>query len=114
QNALTVNHDYLLSKIHCPSRLKRDVKQWLKAGVLDNGVFEDTERGTPQGGVISPLLANIALDGMARLIENCIQKKKGRKQATLIRYADDFVVQNSLSKPPKKRPETMAQSRCTG
>jgi RNA-directed DNA polymerase len=64
-----INHDFLLSKIHCPSSLKRDIKQWLKAGVLDNGVFEETETGTPQGGVISPLLANIALDGMARLIE---------------------------------------------
>jgi len=64
-----VNHDYLLSKIHCPSSLKRDLKQWLKAGVLDNGVFEDTEAGTPQGGVISPILANIALLGMERLVK---------------------------------------------
>ncbi|WP_434221791.1 group II intron reverse transcriptase/maturase [Limnospira platensis CENA597] len=88
-----INHDYLLSKIHCPSCLKRDLKQWLKAGVLDNGVFEDTEAGTPQGGVISPLLANIALDGMARLIETMYPKTKGVKvKATLIRYADDFVV----------------------
>ncbi|MDT9278042.1 MAG: hypothetical protein P5680_26555, partial [Limnospira sp. PMC 737.11] len=61
-----MNHDYLLSKIHCPSSLKRDLKQWLKAGVLDNGVFEDTEARTPLGGVISPILANIALDGMSR------------------------------------------------
>ncbi|MGI0499786.1 group II intron reverse transcriptase/maturase [Arthrospira platensis CENA650] len=88
-----INHDYLLSKIHCPSILKRDLKQWLKAGVLDNGVFEDTEAGTPQGGVISPLLANIALLGMARLIETMYPKVKGVKvKATLIRYADDFVV----------------------
>ncbi|WP_434222719.1 group II intron reverse transcriptase [Limnospira platensis CENA597] len=87
-----MNHDYLLSKIHCPSSLKRDLKQWLKAGVLDNGVFEDTETGTPQGGVISPLLANIALLGMERLIETGYPKKKGKVQATLIRYADDFVV----------------------
>jgi len=88
-----INHDYLLSKIHCPSSLKRDLKQWLKAGVLDNGVFEDTETGTPQGGVISPILANIALDGMARLIETTYPKVKGVKiKATVIRYADDFVV----------------------
>ncbi|MCA2595294.1 MAG: HNH endonuclease, partial [Microcystis sp. M38BS1] len=87
-----INHDLLLSKIHCPNSLKRDIKQWLKAGVLDNAVFEETETGTPQGGVISPLLANIALDGMARLIETQFPKKKNRNQAVLIRYADDFVV----------------------
>ncbi|AMW29359.1 group II intron reverse transcriptase [Arthrospira platensis] len=87
-----INHDYLLSKIHCPSNLKRDLKQWLKAGVLDNGVFEDTEAGTPQGGVISPILANIALLGMIRLIETMYPKKKNRVQANVIRYADDFVV----------------------
>jgi RNA-directed DNA polymerase len=87
-----INHNFLLSKIHCPSSLKRDIKQWLKAGVLDNGVFEETETGTPQGGVISPLLANIALDGMARLIETLFPKKNNRNQAVLIRYADDFVV----------------------
>ncbi|MDT9186470.1 MAG: group II intron reverse transcriptase/maturase, partial [Limnospira sp. PMC 894.15] len=86
-----INHEYLLSKIHCPSSLKRDLKQWLKAGVLDNGVFEDTETGTPQGGVISPLLANIALDGMVRLIET-MYPKSNVVQATTIRYADDFVV----------------------
>ncbi|MFM7794807.1 MAG: reverse transcriptase domain-containing protein, partial [Microcystis panniformis] len=87
-----INHDFLLSKLHCPSSLKRDIKQWLKAGVLDNGVFEKTETGTPQGGVISPLLANIALDGMARLIETLFPKKNNINQAVLIRYADDFVV----------------------
>ena len=88
-----INHNFLLSKIHCPSSLKKDIKQWLKAGVLDNGVFEETETGTPQGGVISPLLANIALDGMARLIETLFpQKGNGKNQAVLIRYADDFVV----------------------
>ncbi|AMW30545.1 group II intron reverse transcriptase [Limnospira platensis] len=87
-----MNHDYLLSKIHCPSNLKKDLKQWLKAGVLDNGVFEDTESGTPQGGVISPILANIALLGMVRLIKTMYPKKANRAQATVIRYADDFVV----------------------
>ena len=50
-----INHDYLLSKIHCPHNLKRCLKQWLKAGGMDNGVFEETKTGTPQGGVISPL-----------------------------------------------------------
>jgi len=89
-----INHDYLLSKIDCPSIIKAQIKQWLKAGVMDNGLFEATEAGTPQGGVISPLLANIALDGMIRLIENLFPKgTNGNKNyAKVIRYADDFVV----------------------
>jgi len=89
-----INHDYLLSKIDCPSIIKAQIKQWLKAGVMDNGLFEATEVGTPQGGVISPLLANIALDGMIRLIENLFPKgTNGNKNyAKVIRYADDFVV----------------------
>ncbi|AMW30968.1 group II intron reverse transcriptase [Limnospira platensis] len=86
-----MNHEYLLSKIHCPSRLKRDLKQWLKAGVLDNGVFEDTKTGTPQGGVISPILANIALLGMGRLIGK-MYPKNNKPYTMAIRYADDFVV----------------------
>ncbi len=59
---------------------------------MDNCIFIATEAGTPQGGVISPLLANIALDGMIRLIEQKFPKKKGTVQAKVIRYADDFVV----------------------
>lgn len=88
-----INHDYLLSKLQCPTTIRQKVKQWLKAGVMDKGMFDETETGTPQGGVISPLLANIALDGMARLINRLYPKDtNGKPYATLIRYADDFVV----------------------
>jgi RNA-directed DNA polymerase len=94
-----INHDYLLSKLDCPSVIKRKIKQWLKAGVLDNGVFEATEAGTPQGGVISPLLANIALHGMINSVVNAFPQKKningkreGNYRPKIIRYADDFVV----------------------
>ncbi|MEB3883392.1 reverse transcriptase/maturase family protein, partial [Lyngbya sp. CCY1209] len=58
-------------------------------------VFDDTKAGTPQGGVISPLLANIALDGMVRHIEKLFPKHrvKGKTiNTTVVRYADDFVV----------------------
>ena len=79
-----INHKVLLSDIDCPYFL-RIIKQWLKCGVIDNG-FQETTSGTPQGGIISPLLANIALHGMINFIE---QKIKGTK---VIRYADDFVV----------------------
>ena len=86
-----INHNYLLPKIDCPSTIKAQIRQWLKAEVMDNGIFEATETGTPQGGVISPLLANIALDGMIRFVEQKFPKKKNI-QAKVIRYADDFVV----------------------
>lgn len=94
-----INHDYLLSKLDCPSVYKRSIRQWLKAGVLDNGVFETTEAGTPQGGVISPLLANIALHGMIESVVNSFPKSPvidGKQDPSyrpkIIRYADDFVV----------------------
>ena len=89
-----INHEYLLSKIDCPSTMKAQIRQWLKAGVMDNGIFSATETGTPQGGVISPLLANIALDGMMSLVRSLFPKKtsNNKNYATVIRYADDFVV----------------------
>ena len=59
------------------------IRQWLKAGYWEQGTLHHTTEGTPQGGVISPLLANIALDGLAK------QLGKGYRMA---RYADDIVV----------------------
>lgn len=58
-----LNHDYIIScldKFPC----KETILEWLKAGYIDNEVFNETIAGTPQGGIISPLLANIALHGM--------------------------------------------------
>lgn len=69
------------------------IKQWLKAGVMEEGGYLDTNSGTPQGGIVSPLLANIALHGMERAL-----KVKYRNRGTIngpravVRYADDFVV----------------------
>jgi retron-type reverse transcriptase len=59
----SINHEALLDKINDPE-LRPILKKWLKAGIMDHGVFKETEQGTPQGGVISPLLANIALHGL--------------------------------------------------
>ena len=59
-----INHEALLRKLNAYPAMKQAIKGWLKAGVVDNGVFDETRSGTPQGGVISPLLANIALHGM--------------------------------------------------
>ena len=86
-------------------KIRRQVKSWLKSGVIDDGVFTATSEGTPQGGVISPLLANIALHGLentlmeyAKTID--MKDKRGYQldwrhkvmSLSFIRYADDFVV----------------------
>lgn len=92
-----INHEVLLEKINTFPTLKRLIKSWLKAGVLDNYQYQPTSLGTPQGGVISPLLANIALHGMEEEINKIALSMKGKKKAnqtamTFVRYADDFVI----------------------
>jgi RNA-directed DNA polymerase len=68
-------------------RVLKVLRQWLKAGVMEDGRVEGTELGSPQGGVISPLLANIYLDALDRVWE-----RKCRHLGQLVRYADDGVV----------------------
>ncbi|NEO10438.1 MULTISPECIES: group II intron reverse transcriptase/maturase [unclassified Moorena] len=92
-----INHDALLTKLNTYPSLRRLIKSWLKAGIMDNGVFSPTEEGTPQGGIISPLLANIALHGMEKAVwehANTVKKKKThyKRGLAFIRYADDFVI----------------------
>jgi len=87
-----INHQFLLDTIG-PVPGRELIKQWLKAGYVDKGVFHDTEAGTPQGGVISPLLANIALHGMEEAL-GVKHDSQGhiRGPRAVVRYADDFVV----------------------
>ncbi|MGB3204066.1 MAG: group II intron reverse transcriptase/maturase [Crinalium sp.] len=92
-----INHDYLLETIgNFPSR--ELIKQWLKAGYVEMGKFHTVESGTPQGGVISPLLANVALHGMEEALGIKWRYRKDRdvfeskSNRALVRYADDFVV----------------------
>lgn len=87
-----MDHEFLLRAIGTvPGR--ELIKQWLKAGFMDKGVFHPTGSGTPQGGVISPLLANIALHGMEEALG---VKYDYRGQIVgdraVVRYADDFLV----------------------
>ena len=68
------------------------IKLWLKAGYVDNNVYHKQETGTPQGGIISPLLANIALHGMEEALGIKYNPKgKSIGKRILVRYADDFV-----------------------
>src|SRR2546429_5085315 len=92
-----INHQGLLEKLRTYPAMRRLVKGWLIAGVMDGLELSPTLAGTPQGGVVSPLLMNIALHGMQEaLIKAYMGEKKtltARKRAPkLIRYADDFVV----------------------
>ena len=92
-----INHEALLKKLNTFPTIRRQVRAWLKAGVMDGEQLFPTSEGTPQGGVISPLLANIALHGMENRIKQYAQtlpggKRDNRKSLSLIRYADDFVV----------------------
>ena len=90
-----IDHDWLLS--HVPMD-KEIMRMWLKAGYLEKCVFYPTEEGTPQGGIISPVLANLALDGLERMLREQFTLKRTdalRNKVHLIRYADDFVITGS-------------------
>jgi RNA-directed DNA polymerase len=92
-----IDHEALLIKLNTFPTIRRQVRAWLKSGVMDGKQLFPTSEGTPQGGVISPLLANIALHGMEERIKQYAETQKGRKHnnrqsLSLIRYADDFVI----------------------
>jgi RNA-directed DNA polymerase len=90
-----ISHDWLLA--HVP--MDRAVLQkWLKSGYMDKHVFHGTTEGTPQGGIISPVLANCALDGLERVLKENYPgrplKSFGGKNPSVnfVRYADDFII----------------------
>jgi RNA-directed DNA polymerase len=68
------------------------IQKWLKAGVMEEGKWSDTETGTPQGSVISPLLANIYLHYVFDLWVDVWRKKCARGEVIVLRYADDIVL----------------------
>lgn len=105
-----INHDWLLKNIPLPKQLKKIIKEWLKCGVIYKGQFSETLSGTPQGGIISPVLANMTLNGLEKVVEDSIlpitiskakrytiRDKEGKVRwynlgIKCIRYADDFVI----------------------
>lgn len=95
----SIDHDSLMAKL-ADSPFRGMIRSWLEAGSISRIGFEESVKGTPQGGVISPLLANIALDGLERAFG--IYSKTGRyysphsrkganKDVAVFRYADDFI-----------------------
>jgi RNA-directed DNA polymerase len=106
-----IDQEALLTKLNTSPSFTRQIRAWLKAGVIDwseysaQRGYSATSRGTPQGGVISPLLANVALHGMEERLKQYaetltlyspggfkLSKSRRRDSVSVIRYADDFVV----------------------
>jgi len=87
-----INHEALLTKLNTFPLLRRAVKAWLQSGVMDGSTLFPTTEGTPQGGVLSPLLANVALHGLEEAIRSTPAYGTGPYRPIVIRYADDFVV----------------------
>jgi RNA-directed DNA polymerase len=90
-----LSHDWLLKFVQhrvADRRILRLIQKWLKAGVLEEGEWKDTEMGTPQGSVASPLLANIYLHYVFDLWVDAWRKKCARGDVVVVRYADDNVI----------------------
>ncbi len=82
-----ISHDWLLENIPLPKAILR---QWLKSGYMSSDVLYETKSGTPQGGIISPILCNMTLDGLEELVIKGRNKKV--RKLNIIRYADDFII----------------------
>ncbi|HWZ47377.1 MAG TPA: group II intron reverse transcriptase/maturase [Herbaspirillum sp.] len=91
----TVSHDWLIKFVEHrigDQRVIRLIRKWLTAGAMEDGVIKSTEEGTPQGAVISPLLANIYLHYVFDLWANQWRKRHAEGNVVIVRYADDIVI----------------------
>ena len=91
----TIDHGWLMKFVEhriADQRVLRHIKKWLNAGVLEDGVWRQVGQGTPQGGCISPLLANIYLHYVFDLWALAWRQTRAGGDMVFVRYADDFVV----------------------
>lgn len=87
-----ISHSWLEANIPMEKTI---LQKWLKAGFMENGILNPTIEGTPQGGIASPLLANITLDGLEKKLHMLFRKNcrdMSKYKLNYIRYADDFIV----------------------
>jgi len=90
-----IDHEWLIKFVEhriADQRVVRHIKKWLNAGVLEDGKVTRAEEGTPQGGSISPLLANLYLHYVFDLWADRWRRQAGRGKVIIVRFADDFVV----------------------
>ena len=110
-----IKHKVLLEKLNTFPTMRRQINAWLKAGIITKNETLFPKKGTPQGGVISPLLANIVLHGIEKCLSDWvaeipafspgghrISKPNRRKRLLYVRYADDFLVLHPDEKIIKK------------
>jgi RNA-directed DNA polymerase len=83
-----ISHEWLLQNIPMDKNI---LQKWLTSGYMEKQIFHKTESGTPQGGIASPVLANMALDGLEKRLKERFPVAKGAK-VNFVRYADDFVI----------------------
>jgi len=89
-----IDHEWLSQNVPMD---KMVLRKWLKSGLIYQGQFQETTAGTPQGGIISPTLANVALNGLESGLTDYLRSRYGSKKAiklkvNVVRYADDFVI----------------------
>lgn len=105
-----INHEWIIQNLFLHPKIKGIVQKWLKARIFDNGKYTDPLTGTPQGGIISPTLANFTLNGLEeKVLKSIYAITKSREQrktvklrdgrmerlsmmVSVVRYADDFIV----------------------
>lgn len=114
-----ISHDWLID--HIPMD-KSVLKQFLKAGFVFQNELFPTDEGTPQGGVISPILANMALDGMQKVLSDRFHTNrlgkidlrfKNAHKVNLVRYADDFIVTAATKEIAEEAKEIIRGFLCT-
>jgi RNA-directed DNA polymerase len=87
-----VNQAVILEKLQTSPALRQVIDAWLRAGVVDGDTYYPSETGIAQGGVLSPLLMNVALHGMEAVVTQGESSGRARPQPLLVRYGDDFVI----------------------
>jgi len=97
-----ISHRWLLENVRMDGEILR---KWLKAGYMEDTILYPTEEGTPQGGIISPVLANLALDGLETVAFQADSRRQGnlRPKINVVRYADDFIITGRSPEQLEKR-----------